>query len=75
MPQLPVPEKRFSPREALFLSGKRERIDGCLGKVLVSPSVSCPPAIPVVVCGEVIDEAAIRVFEYYGIETCVVEEE
>ena len=72
MPGLPVPEKRFSPREALFLSGKREQIDRCLGKVLVSPSVSCPPAIPVVVCGEVIDEAAVKVFAYYGIETCVV---
>ena len=72
MPELPVPDKRFTPREALFLPGKRELVDQCLGRVLVSPSVSCPPAIPVVVCGEIIDEASIEVFNYYGIEACVV---
>jgi arginine/lysine/ornithine decarboxylase len=72
IPELPVPDKRFTPREALFLPGKREPIDQCLGRVLVSPSVSCPPAIPVVVCGEIIDEASIEVFNYYGIEACVV---
>jgi len=40
--------------------------------VLVSPMVSCPPAIPIVVCGEVIDDAAISLMRYYGQERCRV---
>jgi hypothetical protein len=28
--------------------------------------------VPIVVCGERIDEAAVRCFAYYGIESCAV---
>jgi len=72
MPRLSVPKKRMSPREAMFLPGTETEIHRCKGKVLAAASVSCPPAIPIVVCGEVIDESTIRVFEYYGIGTCMV---
>jgi len=40
--------------------------------VLAAPSVTCPPAVPVVVCGEQIDESAVHCFAYYGIENCCV---
>ncbi len=66
------PVKRLSPREALFSACHVLDTPACLGKVLASATVSCPPAIPIVVCGEVIDEAAIRLMEYYGIEKCCV---
>ena len=72
MPRMSIPEKRMTPREAMFSPGTETEIHRCKGKVLAAASVSCPPAIPIVVCGEVIDESAIRVFEYYGIGTCVV---
>jgi len=42
------------------------------GRVLAAASVGCPPAVPIVVCGERIDESAVRAFAYYGIETCTV---
>lgn len=46
----------------------------CEGRVLASASVGCPPAVPIVVCGEMIDAHAIRCFEYYGIrELCVLD--
>lgn len=72
MPGLVRPAKRMSPREALFTPGRELDIHECCGRVLAAATVSCPPAIPIVVCGEVIDESAIRVFEYYGLESCVV---
>ncbi|MBE6949199.1 MAG: aminotransferase class V-fold PLP-dependent enzyme [Ruminococcaceae bacterium] len=72
MPQMANPLKKLTPREALFTQSKTLPIHECIGKVLASPTVSCPPAIPIVVCGEVIDEAAVRIFEYYRIETCNV---
>jgi arginine/lysine/ornithine decarboxylase len=34
--------------------------------------VGCPPAIPIVICGEEIDKKAISAFKYYGIEKCLV---
>ena len=55
-------------REALF--APQERIAACnsVGRVLAAASVGCPPAVPIVVCGERITEAALKCFAYYGIE-------
>ncbi len=71
-PQLSKAERVFSIREALFSDSKEKDIRDCVGQVLASASVACPPAIPIAVCGERIDEAAIQCFEYYGIERCYV---
>ncbi|MBE6625569.1 MAG: amino acid decarboxylase [Ruminococcaceae bacterium] len=43
-----------------------------LGRILASATVGCPPAVPILVCGERINEAAVRAFEYYGIEKVAV---
>ncbi|MEE1357962.1 MAG: aminotransferase class I/II-fold pyridoxal phosphate-dependent enzyme [Clostridia bacterium] len=75
MPQLLKPKRTMSAREALFSQSRELDIHECIGRVLASASVSCPPAIPVAVCGEEIDESAVRVFEYYGIESCIVVEQ
>lgn len=72
MPPVGRPVKKLSPRQALLCESRELDIRQCLGKVLASPSVSCPPAVPIVVCGEVIDEAAVRLLDYYGIQTCGV---
>ncbi len=54
-------------REAVF--APREVIPAALsaGRVLAGPTVSCPPAVPIVVSGERITEADVRVFAQYGI--------
>ena len=51
-----------------------EEIDGekAAGRILASPSVSCPPAVPILICGEVIDEDAASAFKYYGIDKIYV---
>lgn len=71
-PPVAVPQRKLSPREALFSQHAELPIEQCRGKVLASAAVSCPPAVPIVVCGEVIDETAIGMFRYYGIETCQI---
>ena len=43
-------------------------VNDSLGRVLASPSVSCPPAVPIVMCGEEIDKDAVKSFQYYGIK-------
>ena len=70
LPGRPVPI--CSPREALLSPAVELPAADCLGRVLASANVGCPPAIPIVACGERIDENALRCFRYYGIETCFV---
>ena len=71
-PPLPVPARACSLRQALFSPARSLPTADCLGKVLAQATVSCPPAIPPVVCGEVLDETAIACLTYYGIDTCRV---
>ena len=71
-PPLPTPVRRCSVRQALFSPARELPTAECLGKVLAQATIACPPAIPVVVCGEVIDEAAIACLTYYGIDACRV---
>ena len=67
-----VPERVLRIREALFSASEEVSVKESLGRVLAAATVGCPPAVPIVVCGERIDEHAIRCFEYYGIERCCV---
>lgn len=66
------PMRAMSPRQAAFAPRKTLPIEQCAGRILACAAVSCPPAIPIVMCGEVIDSEAIRLFGYYGIEQCPV---
>ena len=39
-----------------------------LGRVCASPSISCPPAVPIVISGEIINQSCVELLLYYGIE-------
>ena len=66
----PIPAMR--PHEVLFRPFERIRAEESVGRILASPGVSCPPAVPIVICGERIDSRALELFRYYGIESCDV---
>lgn len=55
-------------RYALLWLSETVAIEDSVGRILASPSVSCPPAVPIVMCGERIDEVAVSAFRYYGVE-------
>ena len=74
-PRLKRPETALRAHEALFSACESLPVGQCLGRVLAAPTVSCPPAVPIVVSGERIDETALALFEYYGIERCLVVKE
>jgi arginine/lysine/ornithine decarboxylase len=65
-------ERVLSVREAIFSTCETVKASETLGRVLASVTVSCPPAVPIVVSGERINEAALQCFAYYGIESCCV---
>ena len=62
----------MSVREAVFAPSEPVPAEESVGRVLAAASVGCPPAVPIVVCGERIDAAAAACFAYYGVETVMV---
>ncbi len=71
-PPLVRPKRVMSIREALFSPSETLPARACAGRVLAAATVGCPPAVPIVVSGEMVDEEALACFAYYGIETCCV---
>lgn len=71
-PEFHCPRKVMSIRTAAAAPSEIIPVSASLGRVLARASVGCPPAVPIVSCGEEIDERALRCFAYYGIERCTV---
>ena len=71
-PIFSLPEAVLSPRVALLADEERIAVEEAEGRVLTSLNVSCPPAVPIVVCGEEIDREAVEIFKYYGATSCTV---
>lgn len=61
------PRQAVSIRQAVLANHETVPLAVALGRVLASPTVACPPAVPVLVSGEVIDEAALAAFAANGI--------
>jgi len=67
--------RALSIHDAMFAKQETIVAKEALGRICGTPTVSCPPAIPIVVSGEVIDEDALQVFDYYRIQTVDVVKE
>ncbi|MBE6592479.1 MAG: aminotransferase class V-fold PLP-dependent enzyme [Ruminococcaceae bacterium] len=68
-PPLPsVPERALSIREAVFSASETVATSDSVGRICASPTVSCPPAVPIVMSGEIIDKRSAELMLYYGIE-------
>ena len=62
------PLQAMSIREA-FLSCSREvPVEEAVGMICADTAITCPPAIPIVVCGEVISDSALPIFRHYSID-------
>ena len=71
-PKYYKPERLMSIREAALSPSLEVPIEKALGRILATATVGCPPAVPIVTCGERITAEAIEVFKYYGIKTCTI---
>jgi len=70
--QLPVSRQAMTVREAIFAPQELIPAEQSLGRICAAPTVACPPAIPIVVSGEVITQEALRLFKYYGVKDVAV---
>ncbi len=72
MPRMTRPCAVMPLWEAMLAVGERVPIEQAEGRILADISVSCPPAVPILVSGEKIRRDAIDCFAYYGIDSCLV---
>lgn len=71
-PAISRAERALSVREAMLSPCELLPVAECEGRILADAGVGCPPAVPILVCGERIDRAAIEAFSYYGVTSCNV---
>lgn len=71
-PRISKAERAMSLREAMLSPSERIDTKCSLGRISAAAAIGCPPAIPIVIMGERINEATLKCFEYYGIESCTV---
>lgn len=72
---LPEPGERvLSPREALLSRRVSVPVIEAVGRVCAEAAVSCPPAIPIAVCGERITPEAAALMEKLGVSQISVVE-
>ncbi len=71
-PKFELPERVMSVREAVFANSEKIPVEKASGRILSALNVGCPPAVPIALCGERLNDSCIRLFEYYGIEFCDV---
>lgn len=60
-------ERAVSIRQALFAPHETVPVSEAVGRICGAPTVSCPPAIPIVVSGERIGLEGLALFEHYGV--------
>ncbi len=68
-PVFSVPEQVISVKDGVLSVGENIPASQCIGRILSSASVGCPPAVPIAVPGERLDENTLAAFRYYGIQT------
>jgi len=71
-PAFHMPQKAMTIRQAVMSPSTKIPAQESLGRVLAIANVGCPPAVPIVVSGEKVDQAALECFRYYGIRECWV---
>lgn len=67
LPALSPAPVRMTVREAMLAPHEVLPIAQTVGRVCGAPAVSCPPAIPLAVCGEEITPQTVSIFRHFGI--------
>jgi arginine/lysine/ornithine decarboxylase len=71
-PPFPQPEVVYGIREAGLGASESIPVTEALGRICASVQVPCPPAVPIVISGERVDQTVIDTLNYYQIRTISV---
>ncbi len=67
-PKLYKSTKQMSFKDTMFSLSKTVKVEYAIGKICASSVVSCPPAIPIAVSGEVITKEIVELLKIYDKE-------
>lgn len=67
-PPFPKPKAVMGIREAALSESEVIPSKNAIGRICAGVKVPCPPAVPIVISGEVIDENAVDALIYYGVD-------
>ena len=70
--ELAEKDPRCTIREAIFAPQEVVPAEEALGRVCAMPTVSCPPAIPIVVSGEMVSREAVTLMKRYGVANVAI---
>lgn len=70
--EFPKSEMVMTIRQAIFSESEEINVNNAHNRVCASPTVSCPPAIPIAVSGERITKEHIELFKKYKIKKILV---
>lgn len=70
--ELAEKDPRCTIREAILAPQEVVPAEESLGRVCAMPTVSCPPAIPIVVSGEMVSREAVTLMKRYGVANVAV---
>ncbi len=68
-PSVVIGNAVMSPRQAMLSASENVGVRQAVGRVLAAPCISCPPAVPIAVSGELITDETLALLEYYKITT------
>ena len=71
-PQIPTLTAIVPIKQVLFSETEILPARQCVGRIFADINASCPPAIPIAVCGEILCRDAIELLRYYGKTECRV---
>ncbi len=68
-PAFPKMQSVMSMREAALSPSRLLPVEEAVGRVCAGVHVPCPPAVPIVISGEVITEQATEILKFYGVDS------
>lgn len=68
VPAFSLPTCRLRIREATLAPAKRVKVEDACGCVCAAVTVACPPAVPLLISGEVIGEKELALLRYYKVD-------
>ena len=67
-PPIVRPIAAAEPREAMFSAAEVVPLEKAEGRICADINTPCPPCVPVVMAGEIIDGEIVRALERYGVK-------
>lgn len=59
--------RTYRAREAILSPSAVLPVADCVGRTVASPTVGCPPAVPLLLCGETVSPEDLPLLRYYGV--------